>query len=113
MRLDLDVYLRISAGELWQKRLMVAGFPKVFEIGRIFRNEGMSAEHAQDYTQMEFYWGYADYKKGMDLVERMYKHIAEKTFGTLQFKIGEFDIDLSTKWKQYDYTETIQKNLLT
>ena len=53
--LDMDVYLRISAGELWQKRLLVAGLPKVFEIGRIFRNEGMSAEHAQDYTQLEFY----------------------------------------------------------
>src|SRR3989344_5192156 len=55
--LDIDVYLRISAGELWQKRLMVAGFNKTFEIGRIFRNEGMSAEHLQDYSQMEFYWG--------------------------------------------------------
>ncbi len=107
--LDLDVYLRISAGELWQKRLMVAGFPKVFEIGRIFRNEGMSAEHAQDYTQMEFYWGYADYEKGMELVERMYKYVAQETFGTLQFKIGEFDIDLGTSWGRYDYTETIKK----
>src|SRR5581483_10314785 len=62
--LDLEVYLRISAGELWQKELMVAGLPKTFEIGRIFRNEGISAEHLQDYTQMEFYWAYADYEKG-------------------------------------------------
>ncbi|MDQ3076830.1 MAG: lysine--tRNA ligase [bacterium] len=107
--LDLDVYLRISAGELWQKRLMVAGFPKVFEIGRIFRNEGISAEHAQDYTQMEFYWGYADYKKGMELVERMYKYVAQESFSTLQFKIGEFDVDLGKKWEHFDYTETIKK----
>jgi lysyl-tRNA synthetase class 2 len=107
--LDLDVYLRISAGELWQKRLMVAGFPKVFEIGRIFRNEGMSAEHAQDYTQMEFYWAYADYKKGMKLVERMYKHVAQETFGTLQFTIGEFEVNLDKPWEQYDYAETIKK----
>lgn len=107
--LDIDVYLRISAGELWQKRLMVAGYPKTFEIGRIFRNEGMSAEHLQDYTQLEFYWGYADFKKGMDLVERMYKHIARETFGTLQFTIGKFDIDLSKSWEKYDYTETIEK----
>jgi lysyl-tRNA synthetase class 2 len=107
--LDLDVYMRISAGELWQKRLMVAGFPKVFEIGRIFRNEGMSPEHAQDYTQMEFYWAYADFEKGMEFVERMYKYVAEETFGTLQFKIGEFDVDLGKTWERFDYTETIKK----
>ncbi|MFH1030182.1 MAG: amino acid--tRNA ligase-related protein, partial [bacterium] len=69
--LDMDVYLRISMGELWQKRLMVAGYEKTFEIGRQFRNEGMDAEHLQDYTQMEFYWAYADYKMGMELVEEM------------------------------------------
>src|SRR3989344_7124928 len=61
--LDLGLYLRISTGELWQKKLMVAGFEKTFEIGRQFRNEGMDAEHLQDYTQMEFYWAYADNKK--------------------------------------------------
>jgi lysyl-tRNA synthetase class 2 len=107
--LDLDVYLRISAGELWQKRLMVAGFPKVFEIGRIFRNEGISHEHAQDYTQMEFYWAYSDYTKGMDLVERMYKYVAQETFGTLKFTIGDFTVDLGKKWELYDYAETIKK----
>ncbi len=107
--LDIDVYLRISAGELWQKELMVAGFPKVFEIGRIFRNEGISHEHLQDYTQMEFYWGYADYQKGMDLVERMYKYVAQETFGTLKFTIGNFEVDLGGKWELYDYRETIKK----
>jgi lysyl-tRNA synthetase, class II len=107
--LDIDVYLRISAGELWQKRLMVAGYPKVFEIGRIFRNEGMSAEHLQDYTQLEFYWAYADAKMGMELVEKLYKHVAMETFGTLQFTIGKFEVDLSKEWVRYDYTETIEK----
>jgi lysyl-tRNA synthetase, class II len=107
--LDIDVYLRISAGELWQKRLMVAGYPKTFEIGRIFRNEGQSAEHAQDYTQMEFYWGYADYKMGMEMVERLYKHIALQTFGTLKFTIGTFEIDLDSEWKKYDYADTIKE----
>lgn len=107
--LDIDVYLRISAGELWQKRLMVAGFPKTFEIGRIFRNEGMSAEHAQDYTQMEFYWAYADYTKGMELAERLYKHLAKETFGTLLFEIGAHKIDLSAPWQKYDYADTIKK----
>lgn len=107
--LDIDVYLRISVGELWQKRLMVAGYPKIFEIGRIFRNEGQSHEHLQDYTQMEFYWGYADYIKGMELVERLYKHIAEKTFGKLQFTIGEHQVDLGKPWEKYDFADTIKK----
>lgn len=107
--LDIDVYLRISAGELWQKRLMVAGFGKVFEIGRIFRNEGMSGEHAQDYTQLEFYSAYANYEDGMTLVERMYKHVAQEVFGTLEFTIGEFKVDLDKKWERHDYAETIKK----
>jgi lysyl-tRNA synthetase class 2 len=105
--LDIDLYLRISTGELWQKKLMIAGFEKTFEIGRQFRNEGMSNEHLQDYTQMEFYWAYADYKKGMKLVEEMYRHIAQETFGTLKFKIKGFDVDLSKKWERYDYRSII------
>ena len=107
--LDIDVYLRISMGELWQKKLMVAGFEKTFEIGRQFRNEGMDSEHLQDYTQMEFYWAYADYEKGMEFVEEMYKYIVKKTFGTLKFKIRGFDVDLGKKWEKYDYSSTIAK----
>ena len=106
--LDLDVYLRISP-ELWLKRLMVAGYLKVFEIGRIFRNEGMDAEHLQDYTQMEFYWAYADYNDGMKMVEEMFKFIAQETFGTYKFKIKDFDIDLGKKWEIYDFTEIIKE----
>ena len=107
--LDMDVYLRISMGELWQKRLMVAGLEKTFEIGRQFRNEGMDAEHLQDYTQMEFYWAYANYEDGMKLVEDLFKYVAEETFGTLKFQIGKFDIDLGKKWARYDYQETVKK----
>ena len=105
---DIDVFLRISP-ELWLKKLMVAGFPKVYEIGRIFRNEGADAEHLQDYTQMEFYWAYADYNDGMKLVEEMYKYIAEQTFSTLKFKIKGFDIDLGAKWEKYDYAGLIKE----
>ncbi len=105
--LDIDVYLRISMGELWQKKLMVAGFEKTFEIGRQFRNEGISHEHLQDYTQMEFYWAYSDYKKGMKFVEEMYKYVIKKTFGTLKFKIKGFDVDFSKKWERYDFRDTI------
>jgi len=107
--LDIDVYLRISMGELWQKKLMVAGIDKTFEIGRQFRNEGMDAEHLQDYSQLEFYWGYANYEMGMELVEEMYKHIAQETFGTLKFKIKGFDIDLGKKWEMYDYQGIIKE----
>ncbi|MCX6789713.1 MAG: lysine--tRNA ligase [Candidatus Gribaldobacteria bacterium] len=107
--LDIDIFLRISMGELWQKKLMVAGFEKTFEIGRQFRNEGMDAEHLQDYTQMEFYWAYADYNQGMELVEEMYKFVAKKTFGTLKFQIGEHSIDFAKKWEKYDYQSTVQK----
>jgi len=107
--LDMDIHLRISMGELWQKRLMVAGLNKTFEIGRQFRNEGMSSEHLQDYTQMEFYWAYSDYKKGMKLVEQMYKYVAKETFGTLKFKIRGFNVDLSKKWVEYDFQKTVKK----
>ncbi|MBC7766538.1 lysine--tRNA ligase, partial [Arenimonas sp.] len=74
--LDMDVYLRISVGELWQKRLLIAGLPKTFEIGRVFRNEGMSPEHAQDYTAVEFYEAYSDFTKGMEMTKELYIKIA-------------------------------------
>jgi len=107
--LDLDVYLRISMGELWQKKLLVAGYEKTFEIGRQFRNEGMDVEHLQDYSQMEFYWGYANYEDGMKLVEEMYKLIAKKVLGTLKFERGGHKIDLSKKWVQYDFESLIKE----
>jgi len=105
--LDIDLYLRISMGELWQKRLMVAGFGKTFEIGRQFRNEGIDREHLQDYTQMEFYWGYANYEDSMKLVEEMYKYVAQKTFGTLKFEIDKHKVDLSGNWQKIDYRQII------
>jgi len=107
--LDMDVYLRISMGELWQKKLMVAGLEKTFEIGRQFRNEGISPEHLQDYTQIEFYWAYADYEDGMKLVEEMYKYVAQETFGTLKFHIRGFEVDLGAEWERYDYRETVKQ----
>lgn len=101
--LDMDVYLRISAGELWQKRLMVAGLPKTFEIGRIFRNEGMSHEHLQDYTQLEFYEAYSDYRAGMDMIKTLYRTVAQDTFGTTAFTVGEYAFDLGGEWQVYDF----------
>ncbi|OGZ18097.1 MAG: hypothetical protein A2494_04305 [Candidatus Lloydbacteria bacterium RIFOXYC12_FULL_46_25] len=69
----------------------------------------MSPEHAQDYTQLELYWAYANYEDGMILVENLYKHVAQETFGTLKFTIGKFEVDLGGTWERYDYGETIKK----
>lgn len=107
--LDIDVYLRISMGELWQKRLMVGGFEKTFELGRQFRNEGMSPEHLQDYTQMEFYWAYANYEDGMEIVKEMYRKVAQEVLGTLKFKTHGFEINFSKDWEKIDYVSEIEK----
>jgi len=106
--LDLDVFLRISVGELWQKKLLVAGYEKTFEMGRIFRNEGMDAEHLQDYTSMEFYWGYANFEDGMKLVEEMYKKIAMSVNNSLIFETRGHKVDLGKKWEVYDYEKLIE-----
>jgi len=106
--LDIDVFLRISCGELWQKKLMVAGLPKTFEIGRVFRNEGMSATHLQDYTQIEFYQAYSDYHEGMKMVTELYRTVAEKTFGTTKFEIDGQTVDLSNDWAEYDYVKIVE-----
>ncbi|OGG92789.1 lysine--tRNA ligase [Candidatus Kaiserbacteria bacterium RIFOXYD1_FULL_47_14] len=107
--LDIDVYLRISVGELWQKRLIVAGLPKVFEIGRVFRNEGMSAEHAQDYTAMEFYESFKDYEAGKEMIVDLYRTIADKIYGTRIFSVRDFAIDLDKEWKNYDFCALMQE----
>ena len=107
--LDLDVFLRISMGELWQKKLLVAGYDKTFEIGRQFRNEGMSPEHLQDYTQMEFYWAYADYKDGMEFVKELYKRITKNVLGTSKFTAKGYEIDMDAEWNVYDFETVIKE----
>src|ERR1700722_12808747 len=106
--LDEDFYLRISL-ELPLKRLLVGGFDKVFEIGRIFRNEGIDREHLQDYTQLEFYWAYADYEDVMKLTEKTYKEVIEKTCGGLVSEYSGAKIDWSKKWPTVDYVEAFKK----
>ena len=106
---DIDLFLRISVGELWQKRLMAAGFPKTFEIGRVYRNEGTSPEHLQEFTNLEFYWGYADFRDGMKLVRDLYIKIAEEVFGKTAFEYKEHKFDLKDEWKEIDYVEEIKK----
>jgi lysyl-tRNA synthetase class 2 len=104
---DLPVYLRISIGELWQKRLMAAGYEKVFEIGRAYRNEGSSPDHLQEFTNMEFYLAYADYEVGMKLAQEMYQEIAQEVFGTTKFKTRVFEYDLAGDWPRLDYCQAV------
>lgn len=106
---DIDLHLRISIGELWQKRLMAGGFEKTFEIGRAYRNEGTSPEHLQEFTNMEFYWSYADYKDGMRLVRDLYIEIANEVFGTTSFEARGHSFDLSDEWVEIDYVEEIKR----
>jgi lysyl-tRNA synthetase class 2 len=106
---DMEVYLRISVGELWQKRLMAAGFDKTFEIGRVFRNEGSSPEHLQEFTNMEFYWAYANYEDGMRMVRELYIEIAREVFGTTQFEARGHSFDLAAEWGRIDYAEEVLK----
>jgi lysyl-tRNA synthetase, class II len=106
--LDQDFYLRISH-ELPLKRLVGAGYEKVFDIGPRFRNENYSDEHLPEHVAMEWYWAYADWRDGMRFMTDMYRFVLQKTFGTLQFKVGSFDIDLSKDWEEWDYAGTIQK----
>ena len=107
--LDRDFFLRISL-ELPLKKMLVAGFEKVFEIGRIFRNEGISTEHLQDYTQMEFYWAYASFDDMMDLVRQMYQKVIHDTFGTLILSARGQTVDWSGEWKKLSYVEIFQKH---
>ncbi|TSC86584.1 MAG: lysyl-tRNA synthetase [Parcubacteria group bacterium Gr01-1014_8] len=106
--LNMDVYLRISCGELWQKKLLMAGYPKVFEIGRIFRNEGQSREHLQDYTQLESYEAYADAASGMKFVQELYRHVVKETYGQYTFTIGEHTVDFAEVWPTVDFSDAIQ-----
>lgn len=107
---DLDVYLRISVGELWQKKLMASGIEKTFEIGRVYRNEGSSPEHVQEFTNMEFYWAYASYREGMKLTRDLYITIAKEVFGKTEFTTRGHTFDLAADWPEIDYREAIKEH---
>ncbi len=106
---DMDVYMRISIGELWQKRLMAGNFEKTYEIGRAYRNEGSSPNHLQEFTNMEFYWAYADYNDGMKMVQELYRFIAKEVYGTTKFEARGHTFDLADEWTCVDYAQEIKK----
>jgi len=106
--LNLDLYLRISL-ELYLKRLLVGGFEKVYEIGRCFRNEGIDKLHNPDFTILEFYWAFADYKDMMRLTERMFEHILKKIFGKLEIKYEGKKINFKPPWKRIELSQLLRK----
>lgn len=106
--LNMDMYLRISL-ELHHKRLIVGGYERVYEIGKVFRNEGLSTQHLQEFTSLEFYAAYMDYNELMDFTEKFLQTVIKQTFNTLKINYNHKIIDFSKKWKKIDYTEIIKK----
>lgn len=106
--LDIDVYLRI-APEMYLKRAVVAGINKVYEIARCFRNEGMDATHLQDFTMMEVYQAYFNYKDNMKFIREFLQHIIQKIFGTLILTIDGKEIDFSGEWPTYSFRDLVMK----
>lgn len=109
--IDQDFYLRISQ-ELYLKRLIGGGFEKVYEIGPRFRNEGLSDEHLPEHIAMEFYWAYADWQDGMQLVEDLFQHILDFVYaGQTKFTIRGFTVDFSQGWDILDFGELFKQQL--
>lgn len=106
---DQQFYLRISH-ELPLKRLIGAGFEKVYDLGPRFRNENYSDEHLPEHIAMEWYAAYWNWQDGMKFMESMYKYVLKETFGTLQFKLGDFEIDMAGDWAVWDYQQVIQEH---
>lgn len=106
--LDIDLYMRIAI-ELHLKRLVVGGMEKVYEIGRVFRNEGISTRHNPEFTMIELYEAYADFEDIMELTENMIAHIAEKVLGTTKITYGEHTIDLKPKWKRFHMADAVKE----
>ncbi len=104
--LDTDLYMRI-APELYLKRLLIGGFEKVFELGKNMRNEGLSTKHNPEFTSLEVYEAYADYKDMMELTENLIKTVAKETLGTLEIEYDGQEIDL-TDWKEMTMLEAIK-----
>lgn len=106
--LDEDFYLRIST-ELYQKRLIGAGFEKIFTLAPNFRNEGIDDEHLQEYYQVEWYWAYANYKDNMEFTKNMFRYVANEVYGKTDFVKGEHKFDLADEWKEVDYVKVMKE----
>lgn len=106
--LDIDMYLRIET-ELYLKRLIVGGLERVYEVGRIFRNEGMDAFHNPEFTSIEMYQAYTDYFGMMDLIEDLYKTVTRNVCGTTQISYQGVQLDMGKKWERLTMKEAVRK----
>ncbi len=106
--LDIDMYMRI-APELYLKRLIVGGFEKVYEMGRLFRNEGMDVKHNPEFTTIEIYEAYTDYVGMMNLTENLIRHVAETVLGTTKITYQGEEVDLGSPWERMTMLESIKK----
>ncbi len=106
--LDEDLRLRISL-ELYLKRLIVGGLERVYEIGRVFRNEGLDTRHNPEFTLMELYQAYTDYYGMMDLTENMFRHVAQEVLGTTTFKYGEIELDFGKPFERITMIDAVKK----
>lgn len=106
--LDMELYMRIAI-ELHLKRLIVGGLEKVYEIGRVFRNEGVSTRHNPEFTMLELYEAYADYRDIMELTENLVAHVAQEVLGTTKVMYGEDEIDLSSGWERLHMADAVKK----
>lgn len=106
--LDIPLYMRIAI-ELHLKRLIVGGLEKVYEIGRVFRNEGVSTRHNPEFTMIELYEAYADFHDVMELTENLVAHVAEEVLGTTTITYDEDEIDLAPKWKRLHMVDAIKE----
>ena len=107
--LDMDLFLRI-APELYLKRLVVGGFEKVFEIGRVFRNEGLSTRHNPEFTMLELYQAYADYRDAMELTEELVAHLAREVCGSTQLTYGGRALDLTPPWRRASLFDLVEEH---
>ncbi|HNY35655.1 MAG TPA: lysine--tRNA ligase [Candidatus Pacearchaeota archaeon] len=107
--MDVDVFLRISP-ELYLKRLLVGGFEKIYEIGKCFRNEGVDKFHNPDFTMIEFYWAYADYKQLMKMTERMLDVILTKVLGTTEVKYGDNVLNFKGPFERIEFFALLEKH---
>jgi lysyl-tRNA synthetase class 2 len=107
---DLDLHLRISIGELWQKRSLVGGFEKIYEIGRAFRNEGVDPSHHPDFTMLEYYWAYADYEDNLKFHEQLIPAVVKTTTGKLKVQYGDDIIDFKAPYPRKTFRDAIKES---
>lgn len=106
--LDIPLYMRIAI-ELHLKRLIVGGLEKVYEIGRVFRNEGVSTRHNPEFTMIELYEAYADYRDIMSLTENLVAHIAKEVLGTTSIQYGEYEVNLEPEWRRLHMVDAVKE----